>query len=329
MQDQEIWKIARQSIVTAIAECSRHAGQSSQVAVELLEEGIETLRSFMPERPRMLGEVLGEYLFQSAVAGNRHKHPRPDAISALVVGGANVDWRNGDGKTALQHAVINKSEDMIRILNGHGADLNATFEETNKHVTPLIYAIQEQRPHIVNLLLELGALPDAEDPEFGMTALRQAVSRRHSGLPPSQQQRFGDDTLSLVKTLVEYGAEPSRVNSHNQSTMRESIHDASWDEATIYLIVCRNWSAEELNQSLARAAHYDKSEVIKALVAAGADPCATFEGRTLIEEARGASGETVALINSLISEKQIREEVKVADGEPGNTLPSKGGFSPL
>ena len=90
-------------------------------------------------------------------------------VELLAAKGADVNWANGYGDTALHNATIGDQVELVRTLGGtHGADLNA---QDKGGYTPLHYAAEYgETASAARALLELGA--DASLREYdGLTAL--------------------------------------------------------------------------------------------------------------------------------------------------------------
>ncbi|MBQ6972528.1 MAG: ankyrin repeat domain-containing protein [Synergistaceae bacterium] len=103
---------------------------------------------------------------------------RPDITEILLSHGANPDYTDHTGRTALVYAVVT-NEEIVRILLKHGADPN--IPDKNKR-TPLMLAALDvgTEPGIMEALIEHGADINAQDEE-GMTALLWVVGGKDRG----------------------------------------------------------------------------------------------------------------------------------------------------
>jgi len=106
-------------------------------------------------------------------------------VKLLISKGANVDAKAKDGRTALLIAVNGEYFDIVKALLDKGADVNA---QDGKGNTALIRASQ-------------GCAPDA------MEAVGEKSER------PGHAKRCPKEMKSLVKTLLDKGANPSAKNS--------------------------------------------------------------------------------------------------------------------
>jgi len=119
-----------------------------------------------------------------------------EVITALVKHGANPNYQNESGGTALQTACVCKSSlDMIQELINLGADVHLANNHGN---TPLIFSVRNHNPLDVVMLLAKLTGPEQinqqlhDDPKFpGYTALHFAAVEH---LP------------AVAATLVKFGA---------------------------------------------------------------------------------------------------------------------------
>ncbi len=111
------------------------------------------------------------------------KKPQEDALHALWGGDAHAIEKlfaskpdlnkvDGEGRTLLMEAVMEKRADLVKLLLEHGADPKLADKE---HTTPLHLAALAHQPEIVQLLIDKGAVVDAKD-NLGNTPLAKALS---------------------------------------------------------------------------------------------------------------------------------------------------------
>ena len=91
-------------------------------------------------------------------------------VNELLRQGAELEWRNPVGSTALTIACVYGSYEAAEALCAHGAELDT---RDNYQCTPLIFAAMYGHPKICAMLLALGADPSLKD-EYGETALDKA-----------------------------------------------------------------------------------------------------------------------------------------------------------
>ena len=171
---------------------------------------------------------------------------------------------------ALFRAAAMGKTDMVRLLVGHGADVNAATVEDSSYVgTPLLAATETLNgaPHTVALLLELGADPNLE--AGGETPLHMAMGT-YARTP---------DKHGVIELLLDAGA------THDQPEAVMAIHRGRIDLLTAQLdadpeLVHRRFEEVDylwlpFNRAgptlLHIAADYNEVEMGRLLLARGAD----------------------------------------------------------
>ena len=94
-------------------------------------------------------------------------------VNELLKQGAELEWRNPSGLTALYIACANGSYEAAEALCAHGAELDT---RDNYQQTPLMLAANSGSTKICEMLLALGADPSLKDKD-GKTALDWARQR--------------------------------------------------------------------------------------------------------------------------------------------------------
>lgn len=175
------------------------------------------------------------------------------------------------GMTALLFAVRDGNAEMVRLLLDRGANID---QASGNHTTPLIIALLNGQTGIAAELVAHGADVNALD-DYRRGALFAAIDLRnfnhdkYDDLPTD-----GRDPIDLIRTLIAKGA------NLNQQTDTVPIHglmqfDASWV----------NFDGET---PFVRAALSGDIEVMRVLLAAGADPnIKTTQGTTSLMAAAG------------------------------------------
>ena len=172
-------------------------------------------------------------------------------------------------------------EELERLLEGLSpAEVNARVRHVSWHTgwTPLHYAAYKQRPRIVQLLLDGGALVDARD------------SR---GLTPLQHAGWG-----VFRTLRAAGADIHARTDDGFTVLHRAASVA--DAATVEALIAAGLDPTARTDSGLTVLHYASSETFEALRAAGADIHArTDDGFTVLH--RAAVSLDAAAVESLIA----------------------------
>lgn len=99
-------------------------------------------------------------------------------------------------------------------------------------VVPLICAVQNLKPEIVNLLLEKGAKVDAVSRTTGNTALLE-VANNHILLPEEREK--GVKVNEIVNTLLDYNADISVIGNIGVTALEVAIMVDNYDIVTLLL----------------------------------------------------------------------------------------------
>lgn len=121
-------------------------------------------------------------------------------VKQLVAQGVAIDELDGDGRTPLMHAAIDKLTEIAEFLIINGANVS---HRDNHQWTALHFAARDYEFPLVELFLKNGADIDAQD-RHGNTPLMGAVYNFD-----------GDDRL--LKLLIDAGADRNMKNKHDVS----------------------------------------------------------------------------------------------------------------
>lgn len=117
----------------------------------------------------------------------------------------------------IRKSTFNDEGGILKLLVDHGAQVDAP--EGPNQMTPLVFAILSDKGQIVEELLKNGANPNARSVFDGATPLASAVDYSTSGTSESARERKRE----VVKTLIEYGADFSEMNSEELTALKEKF----------------------------------------------------------------------------------------------------------
>ena len=143
--------------------------------------------------------------------------PKLQARVSTLTKRKNADFPSG-GFAALHWATRNGDQAMIKLLTGHGADINVRNGDSS---TPMMLAIVNDRFDIAAQLLELGADPNDGSLYF-VTEMRDATTdwRARDGTVFRADHPNELSALDLTRLLLEAGADPNKPffgQMHNTS----------------------------------------------------------------------------------------------------------------
>lgn len=137
-------------------------------------------------------------LVEAAESGNAR------TVERLLKDGANVDYRDAQGRTALLAATQANRIDAARLLVAAGADVNA---KDSIQDSPYLYAGARGHLEILELLLAHGADLRSTN-RYGGTALIPAAERGH---------------VATVQRLIEAGIDVDHVNRLGWTALLEAV----------------------------------------------------------------------------------------------------------
>lgn len=245
-----------------------------------------------------------------------------DAVNLLVARGANLNAAESrKGQTALMWAAAERHPEVVKTLIAHGADVRAV---SKGGFTPLLFAAVKNESPSTESLLAAGADPNYALPD-GSTALIVAASYRSvavanlladRGANPNLSDREGDSPLhiaswfgdlALVEKLLAKGA---NVNARTAAKPVPAGGPGGVGASAMYRLVAGEQTP------LMLAAKEDHVDVMRALVAAGADAKLKAQDGTNVLSAAAGSGHLDAVQYAYV----LSPDVKVASTRTGGTL---------
>ncbi|KAK8000508.1 hypothetical protein PG990_013108 [Apiospora arundinis] len=162
---------------------------------------------------------MNKAMILAAEAGNA------EAVKILLDNGAEIDWKDDQGSSALDFAVPEGKEEVVRLLLQRGANFNSTDHYGN---VALHWAIS--RPSIARLLLEEGACANV--------ANHKKCTPLHWSIHENQ--------IEVLKLLIKFGAE---INASDQNGVT-GLHAASLNgnEAIVKILLANGADANSKDQ---------------------------------------------------------------------------------
>jgi uncharacterized protein len=203
-------------------------------------------------------------------------------VEELIKGGADIHAGSKTGFTPLMVAAQQGDEVSARILLRAGAKPNVAQPKTG--LTPLMIASAMAQAKAVDVLLDNGADPNLADAN-GYTSLHRVVRDSDYGINLASK----DDILTIVKSLLKHGANPNVRLSQDKEKAAEEIKNGNVAIEGKRTAVTVDEIILQGATPLFLAAEVNNLDVIKTLVAAGADPLIASErGTTPLMMAAGA-----------------------------------------
>ena len=270
-----------------LASIARFAAQ----AAAQFGAGIDQILEFIVPQLETNGRNVEEFnkLFREQQAEAQAAANDTDVVVAGLVG------RGGGGLTAMTFAAREGDVESTTLLVAAGADINQT---TEYGWTPLLTATNNRHYQLATWLVEHGANVNLQN-QGGWTPLYLATDNRNieGGDYPVAKPDMND--LDFIRGLLEHGANPNlRVK----------------DDTLTRTIFTMQWFFEAGATPFVRAAQSGDVELMKLLLAHGADPkLATDFGDTALsaaagigwvegvtyEHSRGANAEAVRMLLDL------------------------------
>lgn len=134
-----------------------------------------------------------------------------DIIEALLVNGAQIDYRDSAGLTALNWSVLRSRNEVTKYLLSKHADANIS---DNRDITPVMYAVGTSNTKTLKLLKSNGAALDAKSKASKMTPLLIAIEN-------------GDH--EMVLTLLKLGARVNNTNHDEHTPLMSATESGNID----------------------------------------------------------------------------------------------------
>ena len=194
-----------------------------------------------------------------------------ETVKLLLERGADVNAKDNDGWTPLQHAAKRGNVEIIKLLLEKGADVNA---KSNDGVTALMSAAKRGYMEIIKLLLEKGADVNANFKGNG-TALSLAAEAGQT---------------NAVGFLLDKNANINATNWDGDTALMTAVEHGKIE--VVKLLLARGADVNAANNNLhdtalLAAVEKGQTEVVKLLLARKANVNAEgFMGRNALDEAR-------------------------------------------
>jgi uncharacterized protein len=202
-----------------------------------------------------------------------------DAAAAFAAFGRQSD-KDGGGLTPMVYAAREDCIQCVELLVAAKADVNQT---THYGWTPLLTATQNRHYKLAAFLLDHGADPNLAN-HGGWTPLYLAVDNRNIEGGDYPVRNADMDQFDYIKLLVAKGANVNARICGKASTEKECKGDST-ETRTIFTM---QWLYEDGATPFLRAAQSGDVELMKFLLAHGADPkIKTSQGETALAVAAG------------------------------------------
>jgi ankyrin repeat protein len=273
------------------------------------KDGGEVFRTLIAARADVnLADNNGETpLMATLTSGDYYNAPQEVAglIRLLFDAGANVNAKNRAGDSPLTLALTAGAKvEIIRTLLDAGADVNLANNSGEHALTVAVRA--RWGDEVIQALLAAGSRVNSSNVS-GDTALM--VVAKQYGNNQYYQNRFEND-LRLAKTLVKAGADVRLLNHEGESALTIMAMKASVDGLPFIRVLLPERGrdgagvyprAVDLLVAIRRAAGNSTADVVRELIAEGADVNATDElGRPALLVAAGESGNP-AVVRALLA----------------------------
>ncbi len=178
-----------------------------------------------------------------------------DKVLDLLEKGADINYKNNNGFTALMNASIKGHTDVVRLLLEKGANVN---HKNNNNDTALTRASSEGNIDIVRSLLENGAKVNEKD-KSSCTALMKASTRGH---------------IEIAKLLLEKGATVNDISVYGETALTDAFNKGYIEVVKLLIESGTNVNYKKESDEytiLIRASTYGLVDIVELLLAHGAN----------------------------------------------------------
>jgi ankyrin repeat protein len=209
------------------------------------------------------------YLMKASNAGH------PDIVKLLLQNGANVNAKTDEGWTALMLAAGNGHSEVVEQLLARNANLNSKNQHGN---TALLHALGNKRMKAAEVLVRGGAQVNVKN-QMGHTALmlaKESGDQQMVQLLLSAGATSGEVASNPLKPAsAELPTAPSApvISTPKQPSRAELLGAASsGNTELVRSLISQGASAEALSDALRSAVNAGKADVVRILLASGANP---------------------------------------------------------
>jgi len=232
-----------------------------------------------------------------------------DEVADLLLSRGSKATDVDDRNISVLHESVRVSTTSVHIIHmllERGADVNQT---TGSFMTPLMYAVQKDRPEVVDMLLRRGANINARRVD-GDTALTEALIYHRTRGPYEVSHGRQIDNTETIRLLLRYGADPNLRSTLGAPPLGEaaSIGDAYvvrmllTSRADVDMVDGHGYTPLMIAASFMRKSLED---IVRILIQAGADIDLTNPEGETAEDIAKRNGQ-VEIRRILVEEAQRR-----------------------
>ena len=193
-----------------------------------------------------------------------------DVVRAMLAAGAKADWVSADKKLSLMRVAIAKHDpELLKLLLQTKPNLTWTGPKTGYNLLHSWLALNQNDPEILQAFLKAGFNPNAKraDHTYRTPAVFECIQT---------QGVFGTRPAEFLKLMLAAGADPNITDAKKDTALIYAVKANA--EEHMQLLLRQKASLKALNDKdesalLVACDNYGtKIEIIKALLAGGADP---------------------------------------------------------